>query len=160
VKKPECPALPSGDEWLCGFGGDQPPNLRRFFTPFGRERFFDRLWPEWRREMGEEWSPSINFSEKDGKYYLTADVPGMKKDDISITVQNGYLTVSGKEEETKEKKEANYYARETRYGSFSRSFPLPEEVDESKIEATYRDGVLSVSIEKSEKSNRRKIEIH
>jgi HSP20 family protein len=131
-----------------------------WLTPFGGERFFDRIWPEWRREMGEEWSPAINFSEKNGKYYVTADIPGVKKEDISVTLENGYLTVSGKKEESKEEKEANYYMKETHYGSFSRSFRLPEEVDESKIEATYKDGVLTVSVEKSEKSVTKKIAIH
>jgi HSP20 family protein len=131
-----------------------------WLTPFGSELFFDRFWPEWRTEIGEEWSPAINFSEKDGKYYLTADIPGMKKEDISVSVENGYLTVSGRKEETKEEKEANYYMKETLHGSFSRSLRLPEEVDEAKIEAFYKDGVLSVTIEKSEKSGTRKIEIH
>lgn len=131
-----------------------------WLSPFSGERFFDRFWPEWAAEMGEEWSPAINFGEKDGKYYLTADVPGMKKEDISVTLQNGYLTVSGRKEETKEEEEADYYVKETRYGSFSRSFPLPEEVDESKIEATYKDGVLRVSIDKSGKSKTRKISVH
>ena len=131
-----------------------------WLTPFGSERFFDDLWPEWRRETGEEWSPAVNFSEKDGKYYFTADIPGVKKEDISVSVENGYLTVSGKKEESKEEKEANYYMKETHYGSFSRSFRLPEAVDESKIEATYKDGVLTVSVEKSEKPTKKKIEIH
>jgi HSP20 family protein len=131
-----------------------------WLTPFGSERFFDRFWPEWRTEIGEEWAPAMNFSEKDGKYYITADIPGMKKENISVTIEDGYLTVSGKKEETKEEKEANYYMKETRYGSFSRSLRLPEEVDEARIEASYKDGVLSVSIEKSEESSTRKIEIH
>ena len=131
-----------------------------WLTPFGSELFFDRLWPEWRTEIGEEWSPAINFSEKDGKYYITADIPGMNKEDISVTLEDGYLTVSGKKEESKEDKEANYYMKETRYGSFSRSLRLPEDVDEARIEATYKDGVLSVSVDKSEKSSTRKVEIH
>ena len=131
-----------------------------WLTPFGNELFFDRLWPEWRTEIGEEWSPAINFSEKDGKYSITADIPGMNKEDISVTLEDGYLTVSGKKEESKEDKEANYYMKETRYGSFSRSLRLPEDVDEARIEATYKDGVLSVSVEKNEKASTRKVEIH
>jgi HSP20 family protein len=135
-----------------------------WMTPFGSEgfgdAFFDRLWPEWRRDLGEEWSPAVNFFEKDGKYHLTADVPGMSKDDITVTVENGYISVGGKKEENKEEKEANYYMKETRYGSFSRSFRLPGEVDEKKIEASYKDGVLTVVIPKKEESKTKKIEVH
>ncbi len=131
-----------------------------WLTPFESERFFESFWPEWRMEMGEEWSPPVNLREKDGKYYITADIPGMKKEDISVTIEKGYLTVSGKKEESKEEKEANYHVKETRYGAFSRSLRLPEEVDEAKVEAIYEDGVLSVSIEKREKPETRKIEVH
>ncbi len=140
--------------------------LRRpsWMTPFGSEGFgdvfFDRLWPEWRRDLGEEWTPAVSFFEKDGKYHLTADVPGMSKDNISITVDNGYISLSGKKEESKEEKEADYYMKETRYGSFSRSFRLPSEVDEEKIEASYKDGVLTVVIPKKEEAKAKKIEVH
>ena len=76
-----------------------------WMTPFGHEGFgdvfFDRLWPEWRRDMGEEWSPTVNFFEKEGKYYLTVEVPGMKKDDISVSFDNGCVTISGKKESEK-----------------------------------------------------------
>ena len=135
-----------------------------WMTPFGSEGmgdvFFDRLWPEWRRDMGQEWTPSVNFFEKDGKYHLSAEVPGMTKDDISVSIQDGYVSISGKKETTKEEKEANYYVKETRYGSFSRNFRLPGEADEEKVEATYKDGVLTVIIPKKEDSKTKKIEIH
>ena len=123
-----------------------------WMTPYGGEGmgdvFFDRLWPEWRRDMGEEWTPSVNFFEKDGNYHITAEVPGMTKDDISVSIHEGLVSISGKKETTKEEKEANYYMKETRYGSFSRSFRLPGEVDETKVDATYRDGVLTVIMPK------------
>ena len=135
-----------------------------WMTPYGSEGmgdvFFDRLWPEWRRDMGYEWTPSVNFFEKDGKYHLSAEVPGMTRDDISVTIHDGYVSISGKKETTKEEKEANYYMKETKYGSFSRSFHLPEEVDEAKVEATYKDGVLTVIIPKKEDTKTKKIDIH
>jgi HSP20 family protein len=133
-------------------------------TPFGREPmgdvFFDRLWPEWRRDYGEELTPSVDFSEKDGKYHLTAELPGLNKDDISINIEDGYLTVSGKKEEEKEDKGADYYIKETRHGSFSRSFRLPKKVAEDKIDAKYKDGVLTVVLPHEEAAETKKIEVH
>jgi HSP20 family protein len=132
-------------------------------TPFGREPFgdvfFDRLWPEWQRDMGEEWTPSMNFYEKEGKYYLRADLPGMSKDDISITLDKGIVTVRGKKEETKEEKGANYYLKESAYGSFSRSFRLPSEVDEEKVNAVFKDGVLTLEMTQKSETAAKKVQI-
>ena len=135
-----------------------------WMTTFGREPmgdiFFDRLYPEWRRDVGEELDVSVDFSDKDGKYYIKAELPGIKKEDISIEVKDGYVTISGKKEETSEKKETDYYLKETRYGSFSRSFRLHEKVDDDKIEARYKDGVLTVVLPHIKGTERKKIEIH
>ena len=135
-----------------------------WMTPFGREPmgdiFFDRLWPEWVGDTGEKLNPTVDFSEKDGKYYLTAEVPGMNKEDISIKIEDGYVTVSGKKEDKIEEKESNYYLKETRWGSFSRSFRLPGKVVEDKVEATYKDGVLTVVMPHEEEAKTKKIEIH
>ena len=91
-------------------------------TPFGmegwRDLFSDRLWPELLGEKDEGLSPNVDFSEKDGKYFLTAELPGLKKDDISISIEDGYITVSGKKETNKEEEGTNYYLKETRSGSF------------------------------------------
>lgn len=140
-------------------------HIRRpsWMTPFGSEGwgdvFFDRLWPEWRRDLGEEWAPAVNFFEKEGNYHLTADLPGINKDDISVTIDNGYLTLSGKKESSKEE-DVNYYMKETRCGSFSRSFKLPGEVHEDKVDASYKDGVLTVVLPKKEDSKTKKIAVH
>ncbi len=135
-----------------------------WMTPFGREPigdvFFDRLWPEWRRDYGEEITPSVDFSEKDGKYYLTAELAGINKEDISITIENDFVTISGKKEGKKEEKGSDYYLKETRYGSFSRSFRLPGKVVEEKVDATYKDGVLTVVMPYEEEAGTKKIEIH
>lgn len=135
-----------------------------WMTTYGREPFgdifFDRLWPEWGRDAGEEVTPSVDFSEKDGKYYLTAELPGINKEDISINIEDGRITVSGKKEEKKEEKGSDYYLKETRYGSFSRSFRLPGKVEEDKVDATYKDGVLTVVLPHEEATETKKIEIH
>lgn len=135
-----------------------------WIMPLGDELWgdvwFDRLWPEWRRHLGEEVRPNVDFYEKDGKYHLTAEVPGLTKDDISVSIDKGFVVVSGKKETTKEETEVDYYVKETRTGSFTRTFRLPGEVDEDKVEARYKDGVLSVIIPRKEESKTRKIEIH
>jgi HSP20 family protein len=113
--------------------------------------------------MGEdvsEWNPAINFFEKDGKYHVSAELPGINKDDLSVTVSNGYVNISGKKESTKEETDANYYMKETRYGSFSRSFKLPGDVHEDKVDATYKDGVLTVTLPIKEESRTKKIQVH
>jgi HSP20 family protein len=135
-----------------------------WMSPYGMEGmgdvFFDRLWPEWRRDEGEEWTPSVNFFEKDGNYHVTADLPGISKDDLSVTFEDGTITISGKKVSSKEEEDANYYMKETHYGSFSRSFRVPGEVHADKVEATYKDGVLTVILPKSEESKTTKIEVH
>ena len=119
-----------------------------WMTPFGREGlgdvFFDRLWPEFPIYTSEEWDQTVNFSEKDGKYTVTAEIPGLKKEDISVSYDNGCLTISGKRDSYKMEDEAEYPMREMRSGSFCRSFRMPGAIDEEKIDATYKDGVLTL----------------
>jgi HSP20 family protein len=137
-------------------------NRPSWFKPFWNDDldFFDRLWPDFSGHYGADWAPKVDFFEKDGNYHLTAEVPGMSKDDMSVSIHEGLVTVSGKRESSKEEKEGNYYMKESQYGSFSRSFRLPGEVDEEKVDATYKDGVLSVVMPKKEDSKTKKIEVH
>ena len=110
-----------------------------WMMPFGHEGmgdvFFDRLWPEWRRDLGEEWSPNMDFSEKDGKYFINAEIPGIDKDDISITFKDGHVTISGKKENYKEEDSSDYFFRETKHGFFCRSFRLPRKMTMVKQKA-------------------------
>ncbi len=134
-----------------------------WMTPYGQEGmgdvWQDRLWPEWPRWKGEEVQPSFDFFEKEGKYHLVASLPGVKKEDINIEIHDNVLTVSGKKESEREEKDANYYLKESSYGSFSRSVRLPGEVDEEDVDASYKDGVLKVVMKAKEGAGRRKIEI-
>ena len=140
--------------------------LRRpsWMTPFGREGmgdvFFDRLWPEFPLYSSKEWDPDVNVYEKDGKYHVTADIPGLKKDDISVTYENGCLTISGKREDDDVEQGTGYYRKETRSGSFCRSFRLPGVIDEEKIDATYKDGVLSLVLPFKGGAKGKKITVH
>jgi HSP20 family protein len=120
------------------------------------ERYFDRFWrglaPRGTRPFGrmvtEAWLPEVDLFEREGKLVLRADVPGMKAEDIDVTVAGDMLTVSGKREEEKEVKEENYYCSERSSGEFSRTIRLPEGTTAEAIEATYKDGVLEVTVPK------------
>ena len=101
----------------------------------------------------------MNFYEKEGKYVLTSEMPGLSKDDISISLHEGIITITGKKESGKEEEGVNYYLKETRYGSFSRSFRLPGEVEEEKIQASMKDGVLTVELPHKEKPKAKKISV-
>jgi len=127
-----------------------------WMTPFGEsfgDVFSDRLWPESGLMKGEEFEPSMDFYEKDGVYHLDAELPGFNKDDIDISLKDGVVTVSGKKEEVKEEKKKNYYFKESRSGSFSRSFRLPAAADAEKVDAVFKDGVLSLKIPKEEEKS-------
>ncbi len=105
--------------------------------------------------------PTVNTREADDAYYVEVDLPGIRKEDISIDVDENVLTVSGERKVTEEKKEDDYYKVESRFGRFERSFTLPEDVDADNIEAESKDGVLTIKIPKVQQVDKapKKIEI-
>jgi HSP20 family protein len=114
--------------------------LDRFMRGFPAPRRFARTW----------WAvwPELDVFERDGKVVLRADLPGLKAEDIDVTVQGDLLTLSGKREEEREVKEENYYCSERSFGEFSRTIRLPEGTSADSVEATYVDGVLEVTVPK------------
>jgi len=103
-----------------------------------------------RREEGQQlaaWAPAVDVLTKDDDLVVRAELPGLKHDDVDITLQNGVLTISGEHKLQEEHEGANYHVRERRYGSFRRSMSLPEGTDESKVHARFEDGVLEVVVE-------------
>ncbi len=92
------------------------------------------------------WAPTADAYVAEGALVVKADLPGVKKDDVSVTVRDGVLTIAGQRKEEKEVKEARYYAAERFSGAFSRSFPLPDGVDINAIAAEFKDGVLEVRV--------------
>lgn len=108
-----------------------------------------------------DFNPNVNTREDEHGYSIEVDLPGIKKEDVEINVDNNILTISGKREFKEEIKEENYYKIESRYGSFSRSFTLPQKVDIENIKASSVDGVLEVFIPKLTvtQNNIKKIEI-
>ena len=94
-----------------------------------------------------EWAPAIDVVTEDGNLVVRAELPGVKQEDVDITLHNNVLTISGERKAEQEEERGGYYVRERRYGSFSRSLTVPEGVDESKIHARYENGVLEVTVE-------------
>ena len=94
--------------------------------------------------------PAVNTREADDAYYIEVDLPGVKKEDISIDVDDNVLTISGERKVEEERKDEEFYRVESVYGTFERSFTLPEDVDADKIEAEAKDGVLTVKIPKAQ----------
>lgn len=96
------------------------------------------------------WYPAVDIAENENEVVLTADIPGVKMDDIEVKVENGTLSISGSREFQKQAQKGGYHRIERSYGSFRRSFTLPESVDTDKVEANYEDGVLKVVLPKKE----------
>jgi HSP20 family protein len=106
-----------------------------------------------------DWTPTVDISETDGEYVIKAELPEVKKEDVKVTVENGVLTLQGERRQEKEEKGKRYHRIERSYGSFVRSFALPESVDEGGVKAEYKDGVLSLHIPKSERVKPKAIEV-
>ena len=92
------------------------------------------------------WAPAIDIEEKDGEYLLKADLPGLNKKDIHVELKDGYLTLKGERNSEHEDKGKNYHRIERVYGSFQRSFKVPEGLTEKDIKAKYKDGTLELTI--------------
>lgn len=106
-----------------------------------------------------EWAPLVDISEDEKEYLIKAELPEMKKDDVKLTVQDHVLAISGERKYEKEERGKKYHRVERAYGSFTRSFTLPEDADGSKVSADYTDGVLKVHVPKSEKAKPKSIDV-
>jgi HSP20 family protein len=113
---------------------------------------------EW--ALGGSWAPAVDIYEKDGNIVLKAELPGVDPKDVDIRVENNLLTLRGERKFDNEVKRDNYHRVERSYGSFSRSFTLPNVVDTQNIKAEYRDGVLHMTLPKREEAKPRQIQIN
>ena len=128
---------------------------------------FDRMFQgflspmRWVEEArGEDLFPAMDVKERDGEYVVVADIPGAKKEDIDVTLENGILTISAEaKSETEEKEGERVLRRERRYGKYVRSLRLGTQIDESKIKANYKDGVLELVLPKAEEVKPKKITV-
>jgi HSP20 family protein len=139
------------------------------WRPFEFDRIrreMDRLWdsflegrPMRRGEEVREWLPSLDVSETKNDLVVKAELPGMDPKDINISLSNGLLTITGEKKQEKEEKDENYHLIERSYGSFTRSVRLPREVQSDKITASFKNGVLRVTLPKSEEAKKKEIKI-
>jgi HSP20 family protein len=125
-----------------------------------RRPIFD-VEPLWRREISWPAAPAVDIAESEKAYEVTAELPGMEEKNIEVRIANGNLTIKGEKQEEKEEKKKDYYLSERHFGSFERRFRLPEGVDADKIEASFKKGVLTVTLPKKPEAQKpeKKIEV-
>src|SRR5438876_7016302 len=125
-------------------------------------RRFDDAGRGWRADepaATTSWSPSVDIFETEGEIVVKAELPGMDRKDIALGLENNVLSIRGERRFVKETKEENYHRIERSYGNFSRSFSIPATVDEEKIRADYKDGVLKIILPKKEQARPKQIKI-
>ena len=127
------------------------------------ERFFNDPyvagWTAGRSDDLASWTPTVDVVEETDAYVFRADLPGVSKDDVDITIEDNILTISGTRQRSEEGGEGQYRRIERRYGRFTCSFALPSQVDPGKVDAKFADGVLAVRVPKAETAKARKIKI-
>jgi HSP20 family protein len=106
-----------------------------------------------------DWAPRVDISETDKEFTIKAEIPEVKKEDVKVTVDNGVLSIRGERKQEKEEKGKKFHRVERSYGSFTRSFTLPENVDGTKIAASFKDGMLNLQIPKTEASKPKAIDV-
>ena len=129
------------------------------WDPFAdMDRFFNRMmpasfarWPQLSSDTGKtEWAPSADISETDLEYVIRASLPAVKKEDVNVTVDGGIITIKGERKQQSENESEKFHRVESFYGSFERSFSLPENVNSDAIRCESKDGILTVHIPKTE----------
>jgi HSP20 family protein len=129
--------------------------FRDFEHGFLRSPLYRDIDTLWGRDLGFPVTPAVDVVEKDNAFELTAEIPGLDAKNIELSLSDDVLTIKGEKSEEKEEKTKDRYVSERRFGSFRRSLQLPASVDAGKIEATYKSGVLSVKLPKSEEAKKK-----
>lgn len=140
---------------------DEFDRLMEGFFPRGWLSPFRRDWAEWPASLipFEGRTPRVDVIDQEDKVIVRAEVPGVKKDDLDVSLSDDAVTIRGTTRHEEEKKEGEYYRRELSEGEFSRTVPLPADVDGEKAKASFSDGILELTLPKQEKSRRHKIEV-
>jgi HSP20 family protein len=106
-----------------------------------------------------DWTPRVDIAETDKAFEIKVEIPAVNKEDVKVTVHNGVLTVQGERKLEKEEKGKKFHRVERFYGSFTRSFTLPDNVDEAKISASFKDGMLNLQVQKTQEAKPKSIEV-
>ena len=106
-----------------------------------------------------QWAPSVDIVEINSEFQIRAEVPGVEKQDINVSVHDGVLLIAGHRQQEKEEQGHRYHRTECLYGSFARSFRLPDSIDEQKLTAEFRNGVLTIHLPKSERATPKSIDL-
>jgi HSP20 family protein len=96
-----------------------------------------------------DWAPSVDITETDTAYLIKGEIPGVNREDVRVNIENGMLTMSGERKQEKEEKNKKFHRIERSYGSFMRSFRLPDNIDEAAVKAEFKDGMLNVTLPKT-----------
>jgi HSP20 family protein len=138
---------------------DMSERLNRAFGGVGRRG------PARASEAGREaltvpdWAPVVDITETDDEYLIKAEIPEVKREDVKVSVENGVLTMQGERKQEKEEKGKKFHRVERYYGSFLRTFTVPDNVDDAKVRAEFKDGVLNVHLPKTEKAKPKAIDV-
>lgn len=123
------------------------------------DSFFRSALPDESPLIAGTWSPATDIVEHDDNFVVNVELPGMRKEDVKITMQDNTLMIRGEKKEERESKGSSYHRVERSYGSFQRSFALPSTVKAESIEAAFKDGILTVSLPKSEEAKPKQIDV-
>lgn len=129
----------------------------RFNRYFGRPMLARATGPGKENLTVPDWAPAVDVAETPQEYLIKVELPGVDKGDVKVTVEDGVLCIEGERKPEKEEKDKKYHRVERAYGCFFRSFALPDNVDDQKLRAEFKEGVLSVHLAKSEKAKPRAI---
>jgi len=122
-------------------------------------RLFDFSWPSRDSGLFSGWSPAVDIYDDKDSFLVTCELPGMKKDEIDISLHDGVLTIAGERKQEREVGEGDAFRSERYFGKFQRSVTLPTGVDSGKVKASYKDGVLHIELPKSEEAKPRHIDV-
>jgi HSP20 family protein len=128
-------------------------NVGSWRSPFGRTVFDTE--PFWRGEISWGKIPAVDIAETENAYEITAELPGIEEKNVEVKHADGMLTIKGEKRDEREEKNDNYYLSERNYGAFQRSFRVPESVDADKVEASFKNGVLTVTLPKTREAQKK-----
>ena len=128
-------------------------------SPVNIDRWFDSVFQNWGHPSYAATTPRVDVQEKADAYHLEAELPGLTEKDFTVNVEHNLLTISSQQEHSEEREENGYVIRERRSGAFRRSFALPEDVDADQISATFKDGLLTLTVPKTGKAQARQIAV-